>query len=160
MKVAIAIATMAAGSRVRLPVISDTIMITARGECAMAPKHAVIPMMTNGAGLSGATPASSNSRQIPAPAAPPTTIPGPKTPAEPPDPMVRLVARILTKGRASTAHSAMSSRSARLSVSCSTPYPVPSTPGTSRPSAPTARPASAGRAIRGSGVRWKKFVSP
>ena len=65
-----------------------------------------MPTITNGAGSAG-TPGAigSRRRQIAAPSRPPMTMPGPKMPPEPPDPIDSDVARILANGSSSTIHS-------------------------------------------------------
>ena len=93
-------ATIAGASSERLPVISATISITASGAWAMPPKSAIIATITKGAGVAGMPgrwPAPS--RQKAAPSIPPITMPGPKMPPEPPEPMLSEVARILANGR-------------------------------------------------------------
>ena len=98
-KVASATATIAGASMPRLPVISATISMTARGACATPPKSAIMATMTKGAGCAGMPGANgSSSRQIDAPSRPPMTMPGPKTPPEPPEPIESEVARILANG--------------------------------------------------------------
>ena len=102
MSVAMPTATIAGAISERFPVISATMIIVAMGMCPMLPKLAIMPTMTNGAGLSGTPGAKCSSRrQTAAPTSAPMTMPGPKMPPEPPEPIERLVARILAKGRSS-----------------------------------------------------------
>ncbi len=99
-------ASMAGASSDRLPVISPTINITAKGAWAIPPKRAIIPTITNGAavaGMPGRKP--TVSRQKLAPSSPPMTIPGPKMPPLPPEPIDSDVARIFANGITSTTHS-------------------------------------------------------
>ena len=99
--VAMPIASIAGPSIARLSVISATMSITASGAWATLPKSAIIATITNGEGSTG-TPGAigSRSRQIPAPSSPPMTMPGPKTPPEPPEPIDSEVARIFANGSA------------------------------------------------------------
>ena len=103
-------ASIAGARSSRLPVISATMSMTAIGACAIAPKEAIIPTTTNGAGESG-TPGAigASSRQTDAPRNAPIIMPGPKMPPEPPDPIESDVAKILANGSASTIHSGMPS---------------------------------------------------
>ena len=120
--VATPIAIIAGGSISRLSVISATISSRARGACATLPNRATMPTITNGAGDAGRSGAIGRSRrQIAAPSRPPTTIPGPNTPPDPPDPMVSEVARIFANGRAMTTHSGMSRSASRSSPACTHP---------------------------------------
>ena len=96
-----------AGARIeRLPVISATISMTASGAREMPPKQHIIPTITYGAGLwpmEGTT--GSKSRQTEAPMKAPITMPGPKMPPEPPDPIESPVATMRAKGSTRTIHS-------------------------------------------------------
>ena len=74
----------------------------------MLPKHDIIPTMTYGAGSwprLGTT--GSNRRQTAAPMNAPITMPGPKMPPEPPEPMESPVATMRAKGKRSTIQSGM-----------------------------------------------------
>ena len=95
---ATATATIAGASNERLPVISPTMSIIARGAWAMLPKTAIIPMMTNGPGSAGKPGRSWKSRQKRAPVIPPATIPGAKMPPAAPEPTVRAAAPIRRNG--------------------------------------------------------------
>ena len=106
MRVASPIAIIAGASMARLSVISATMSITARGAWATLPNSAIIATITNGAGSAGTAGAiGSRRRQIPAPSRPPMTMPGPKIPPEPPEPIDSDVARIFANGRARIIHS-------------------------------------------------------
>jgi hypothetical protein len=150
---------MAGASSCRLPVISATISITAIGACAMLPKQAIIPTTTNGAGVLGTPGRSASSRHAPAPRKPPITMPGPKMPPEPPEPIDSEVARILANGRSSTIHSGIV-RSRGPIAACTHPYPVPRTCGTARAIRPTRSPPSAGLSIRLPGSRFMPRATP
>ena len=81
---------------------------------------------------------------MPAPSSPPMTMPGPKMPPEPPEPIDSDVARIFANGRTSTIHSGTASSDCRSRPAWTKPYPVPSTPGMTSAMQPTANPAIAG----------------
>ncbi len=122
MNVARPTATIAGASIDRLPVISATISITASGAWATLPKSAIIATMTKGAGSTGIAGAiGSRRRQIPAPRRPPITMPGPKTPPEPPEPIESEVARILANGRTRTIQSGIARSACRSSPAWTKP---------------------------------------
>jgi hypothetical protein len=105
---------MAGGSRARLLVISATISIRPRGAWATLPKQAIMPTTMKEAGTPGMPGATvCTSRQRPSPRKPPMTMPGPKMPPEPPDPIDSEVVRIFTSGRASTTQMALAARARR-----------------------------------------------
>ena len=111
---AIPTAIIAGASIDRLSVISATISMTASGAWAMLPNSAIMATITNGAGSIGTAGATgSRSRHSPAPSRPPMTMPGPKIPPEPPEPIDSDVARILANGRTSNIHSGIASRAWR-----------------------------------------------
>ncbi len=96
-----------------VPVISATINITASGAREMLPKQAIMPTITYGAGSwprLGTT--GSSRRQTAAPTKAPITMPGPKMPPEPPEPMESPVVAMRAKGRMSTIQSGICRSSA------------------------------------------------
>ena len=86
-----------------MPVISLTMTSVENGVLAAAAKKPAMPTMTKVAGC-GTSAGQSQWRRIPSapPPQPPMTIDGPKTPPEPPLPMVRPVVRILPRATASS----------------------------------------------------------
>ena len=91
-----------------MPVISATMIMTASGAREMLPKQHIIPTMTYGAGsLPRLGTIGSSSRQTEAPRNAPITMPGPKMPPEPPEPIDSPVVTIRANGRMSTIHSGM-----------------------------------------------------
>ena len=141
--------TIIAGARSdRFPVISATMSITASGAWAMPPNIPIMPMMTKGAGLAGMPGSAAPRRQKEAPSMPPITMPGPKMPPEPPEPIERDVDSIFTNGRASTIHSARVVVSDPI-ASWTHPYPMCRQWGMAMPIRPTRNPPSAGLSQRG-----------
>ena len=101
-------ATIAGTMRVSVPVISATISMTASGAREMLPKHDIIPTMTYGAGSwPRLGTMGSNRRQTAAPMNAPITMPGPKMPPEPPEPMESPVVTMRANGKRSTIQSGM-----------------------------------------------------
>ena len=116
--------------------------------------------MTNGPGLAGISGSASwPSRQNAAPSMPPMTMPGPKMPPDPPEPIESDVARILANGSSSTTQSG-SAEQARPN-----PDLHPAIAHVQRPrqdDAHARRPAApprAGLSQRGRRSRWKKAVT-
>ena len=85
----------------------------------------------------------SKSRHTAAPMKAPITMPGPKIPPDPPEPMESPVATMRAKGTMSTIHSGIPSSSGPSDFWIQ-PYPVPSTSGMAIPIAPTISPPMAG----------------
>ena len=93
-----------------VPVISATMSITASGAREMLPKQAIIPTMTYGAGSwPRLGTIGSSRRQTAAPTKAPITMPGPKMPPDPPEPIESPVVAMRAKGRMSTIQSGMCS---------------------------------------------------
>ena len=139
-----------AGARIEtLPVISATINITASGAREILPKQHIMPTITYGAGLwpmEGTI--GSNRRHTAAPMKAPMTMPGPKMPPDPPEPIDSPVARMRANGKMRTTHSG-SERSWWPRLCWIQPYPVPSTSGMARAMEPTSTPPTAGFNQRG-----------